>query len=280
MFRWSAYRRLTHGGCLLAGLDPEVENAWVPTANSPDQGQPPSLGRELRGWAIALVLAVPVVVAEWLFLRALPEPWNVLLLSLPWLVGLIVIGVHSKSNIWALLVWLGPFVVLDLVWLAGFRNGLAAAGLVLALVWIGGIMLSERFGKAAYGWVGGAHAWLTALGLPPAKRKAYGELRRALRVSAQERRDRQQLDDLPRTVRAIRNVASRVEILVPPDDRWAEVYAALAAPSAVYADMLEGKRALDYDEANAVSGRGRQLLDELLRDESPTYRFLTYVPLG
>jgi len=49
-------------------IDPLTENEGVPTENLPEEGQAPSLGRELRGWAVALVVAVPLLVAEWLFL--------------------------------------------------------------------------------------------------------------------------------------------------------------------------------------------------------------------
>lgn len=252
----------------------------MPTAKAPEKSQAPSLRRELRAWAIAIALMVPVFAAEWLFLRAVAAPWDVLLLYLPFLVGLVAIGVLSKSNVWVFLVWLGPLVVLQVLWLAGFRNVFVSAGLVLATVWLGGIMLYERFGKAAFDLVGGAHTWLSAIGLPAPKRKAYRDLRRAMLGTSQQRGDQLQLVDLPKTVRAFREYAQRVEALVPPDERWAEVYGAIAGTAAVYADMLEGKWALDYDETNALSERGRQLLDEVLRDESPTYRFLTYVPLA
>lgn len=237
-------------------------------------------GRELREWGKAFVVVAPILVLEWLFLRAVQWPWNVLLLTLPFFLGLVGLGVFSKSNVWTFLVWLGPFAALETAWLAGFHNPLVALGLVLALVWIGGIMFSERFGKAAFSWVGGAHAWLSAIGLPAAKRKAYGELRRAMRVTSEQRRDQLQGNDLPRKVRAFREYAQRVEAQVPPDERWAAACEAIARPSTVYADMLEGKQAIDYDELKALADRGRQLSDELLRDESPTYRFLTYVPFG
>jgi hypothetical protein len=226
------------------------------------------------------VLLVPLVGVAWFVLENVPAPWNLMLATVAMFAPLIAIGLAGKSNMWQLLVWLAPMTILQLVWLAGFRPWFVSVGWILAFVWTGGIMLYERFGNAAFRLVSRAHLWLTALGLPARKRVPYFELQRAWRPTPEEWRDRQQLEDRPRTVRSFRAVAERIDNLVPPDERWAAVYDAIRSSHSIYADMLEGKRPLDYDEARSVVDRGNQLLDGVLRDESPTYRFLTYVPFG
>jgi hypothetical protein len=246
----------------------------------PDGSKSPSLRREVRDWVIAVAAAAPVLVVEWLILRLVDAPWNVYLTLIPFLVGLLVLGVLSKMNIWGFLVWLGPFAAFLLLWFAGIRNPLVSLGLVVTMGWVGGIMLSERLGVAAFRLVSGAHAWLSDLGLPEPKRRAYGELRRAMQVTAQRLRDHWQLEELSGTVRGYRDEALRMRALVPPDERWAEVYEAFATSIDVWADMLEGKRPADFDRATELAVHGRQQLEALLRDESITYRILTYVPFG
>ena len=59
-----------------------------------------------------------------------------------------------------------------------------------------------------------------------------------------------------------------------PDQEWADVIRLCAAPGLQYAEMLEGKRPLDYDAATRAVDTRNRALRKLLRARSPMYRIL------
>jgi hypothetical protein len=235
--------------------------------------------RTIRGWVIPVGLATFWVIAVvWLLPRILSGGWLWAVWTLTALGPLLVLGIASRLNVWTLLVWLGPPAIAWALFSAGVRWVVGDVALVLTFVWAGGMMWSERFGAAAFRAAGFVFMWLVAAGLSAPKREAYRDLRRAMRPTDQEERDQRQLDDVARTVRAFRAQGMRIQALKPPDAQWAEVFNAAAAPSLQYADMLEGKRPTDYDEATRLIERRKVLIQDLLQRESVTHRILTYVP--
>jgi hypothetical protein len=152
------------------------------------------------------------------------------------------------------------------------------SGLVVTVVWAVRPMFFERVSAVVFGSVAGPFKWLTLAGLPARKRAALQSLWDAMRPTDRDRRDQRQLDDAAHTIKGIRDSGLRIQALEPPDDRWVEVFKAAAAASLEYANMLEGKRSLDYEEAKLLVEHRNRLIRELLRHESLPYRILTYTP--
>jgi hypothetical protein len=236
-------------------------------------------GRIIRDWVLpAGMAALWLFIAVWLLPRTVPRPWLPPIWGLMAVGPVLGIGIASRSTVWQLLVWLGPLVIAWAIFWAGVRWIAGNAALVLAFVWVVGLMWSKRFGDAVSPAIDGVFQWLVLAGLPASKRKAYRDLRRAMRPTRQERRDQAQLDDPALTIQAFRDQGMRIRAVEVANGRWSEVREAAAAPALQYADMLEGKQTLDYDVANSLVVRKNELMKDLLRHESLPYRILSYVP--
>jgi hypothetical protein len=243
-----------------------------------DDRRAKSVRTELWSWVKALVISVPIVVALWFVLDQLPSPWVKTVFPVLALAPFLVIGLLSKANVWALVVWLAPLVALEVMFVAGARGSVLVVGSVLAFGWVVGIMFWESFQTAVFRALAGAFQLFVMAGLSRQKRKAYRELRMASLWTDEQMGDARQLDDTARTVRAFREPGRQISALRPPDERWAQVFEAAAASFLRGADMLESGQPVDYAALNQLVQRRQELIHQLLSDESIPYRVLTFVP--
>jgi len=243
-----------------------------------ESGPGPRLAKELRSWVPALIVAVPLVAFLWFILDRVPGPWQTPVFLLLSIVPFVLIGLLSRSTLWVLIVWLSPLVVVHVAFIAYGNSLPLTLAWVFVVIWTGGMMLYESFGNAVFGAASPVFNWLIEAGLNGQKRKAYRAYRQALYRNREQREAAHQLDDIDRTIGAFREMAVRLKRVHAPDQRWAELLEAAVAAPHEYAEMLAGRRPMDYDEANRLAARRQELVHRLLRDESIPYRLLTFVP--
>jgi hypothetical protein len=238
----------------------------------------PRLAKELGSWISALIVAVPVVAVLWFILDRVSGPWQTPVFLLLSIVPFVLVGLLSRSTLWALIVWLAPLVVVNFAFIALGNSPPLTVAWVVVVIWTGGIMLYESFGNAVFRAASPVFNWLIEAGLNREKRKAFRAYRQALYRNREQREAAQQLDDIDRTIGALGETALNLKQVPAPDKRWAELFEAAVAPVHEYAEMLAGHRPMDYDEANRLVARRQEIVHRLLRDESIPYRVLTFVP--
>ena len=237
-------------------------------------GEP--IPRELLSWTLGFAVAAGAVVAMVILMAeldpSLRRALEVLFLVGPW----IAVWVLSRVPLFALFLWTVPAVVIvALVYVSAppliFHGVVCAVGLAAALICVS---------THAYGLVDRPRAalqtWIVARSMRRAARRAYEELRRAARPTSEERRAMEQEIDPVATARAFRASAERVLAVDAPDETWRRVVNAVAQPGLAYAEMLEQRRALDYEVLAELVRRRNEALDTALRQSSWTYGWLTF----
>jgi hypothetical protein len=222
-----------------------------------------------KGW-IGLGLVAAWIVFLALLVPLLAPPWLEIILYVGTIAPFLLIGIASRANIWGLLVWLGPLAVFYALWLAGIEHVLLTMAFGVSLFWAIVGMFFQRISSAVFDSLDGILWRLTILGLRGPKRQAYRDFRKATGI----------WDDSSdhASARSLREIATRIEALTPPDDRWAALYRAFVDHATAWAEMVEGVRKYSSDELTEL-GRARDALNyEVLRDESVTFRFLMFVP--
>jgi hypothetical protein len=236
------------------------------------------LRREVLSWVRGLLLAVPVFIGLWFITGVVHGPWLQPLLTVLAIGPLLGIGWASRSSLWELLVWLAPLlVVLGLGLALPTTVGLAVLTAV-AIVWTAGVMLYSSINARVLGWADHVFIWLVDISLPAPKRSALRAFRSTLKRNLELRQAPEQLEDSARTAKGLRDMGSRFQGIAAPDSRWKEMLESFAIAPLRYADMLEGRERMDYDEVNRLMERRDPLLRQLLRQESWAYRILTWVP--
>jgi len=223
-------------------------------------------------------LAVPYLAAFLVVTRVLPGPWSLVIAYLMVFAPPLIVGILSRSTLWSMIVWLGPAAIALGIAAAGMRIIVVQVALVLTFAWTVGLMFSQRLSDLVMSSFEHPLEWLALAGPSVRWRGAYRDLLTASRRTVLERDAPADFDETARSVWYFREQARRIHALQPPDDAWAEVFNAAAAPARAYADMLEGKRPMDYDEFHRLVVHRNKLLQELLRRESFVLRILMYTP--
>jgi hypothetical protein len=234
--------------------------------------------RELKSWLVASAIAGPATLAFIVVASRLPDDLSVLAVFLISVVPLLAVAYASRTSLWTTLFWIGPFVIAETLVLIGVRARPFWFLPLPAFLWAALLMVSDRASKAVFGSLGGPFQFVTKWGMRARDRRMYGQFRDAVRFSATEESDLRQIEDLDRTAAAARAPALRVQALTPFDERWRDLFTATAAPMFRYAEMLEGKRPMDYDSITALGDRRDKIYLQLLRERSVTYRVFTWVP--
>lgn len=230
---------------------------------------------QLRSWALALLWVGPAVIA-WnvLVVPLLPPGWEVSILIvatfLPWLF----MWTLSGASLLAIGSWLLPTVTaIGIGWvLLPLRPFLFLLLVVAVTLWsISCTAVGWRLYARYNGWVGDR---IASTGLTSTERAAYRRLMALARPDRATRQATGQLDDLPRAISGFRTPSEEMLKITPPDPEWALAIRLTAELGLMYADMLEGKRGVDYD---AVKGAARERdvqLQAVLEARSPLYRLL------
>jgi hypothetical protein len=203
--------------------------------------------RELESWAKALAWSLPLIVVAWIFVfPKLPAPLFHFAPALG-LATFLVIGFLSRSSLWALIVWLLPWSVVTLASIAGAHGTLFAVFTVCAFAYSAVLMMYDW----PYRWVNLATGWLwralAEAGLSRREREVHRRLRRARFLTPDEHRLATQGDDRQSMAQALRAPGDRVLAIDPPDEEWANVLKAIAAPMIELSRAVERGASADYD---------------------------------
>ena len=190
----------------------------------------------------------------------------------------VVIGLIDRGSIGAILSWLMPAMTIVLIAhvsgsYLGFHIALGVTTLVIALTFMW--EPASRIWARYWGWLVGVSV---RAGLSLSERRAYAALMRGILRGPRVRDAAQRLDHRSATARDLRERAEYLHSLEAPDLAWRSVYRRAAEAGLVYADMLEGKRELDFDEAGARVQERDDAMHKLLAARSAPYRWLTYRP--
>jgi hypothetical protein len=235
--------------------------------------------RELRSWLVgalgALPLAALLAVGIYLLPSALQRPVLVVASLSFWLV----IWLVDRVPVFAIATWLVPaLAVIGLGHIAG--SPAVFYGTVVALVVVIGLMSMYDWARRPWArYCSRIQRWLISRTLPQSDRRVHDALMRAMRLDRGVRLIARELDDLPATARAFRDPAERILVTDAPDEEWQAVIRATAEPGLAYADMLEGKRPLDYDLIRELARRRDEAFGRLLNARSRAYGWLTYSAL-
>jgi hypothetical protein len=232
-------------------------------------------GQQLRSWGLALLWAVPAVIA-WnvLVVPWLPPGWDVSILIMATVLPWLFMWALSGASLLAIGSWLLPTATtIGLSWVLLPVRPFMFLLLVLAVVlWsINCTAVGWRVYARYNGWLGD---WVASFGLTSAERLAYRRLMALARPDRATRQAINQLSDLPRTISGFRKPAEEMLQIAPPDPEWASVIRLAAEPGLMYADMLEGKRDVDYDAVQSVARDRDARLQAILEARSPIYRLL------
>jgi hypothetical protein len=222
--------------------------------------------------------AVPIVVAFTIVAPRLPAVWRGPAFVVITMAPFLIIGVLSRSTLWVLIVWLAPLVAVHVAILVGVSGAILSVAWILAVFWVGGMMLSEPFSLAVLRTVDGAFQLLVEAGLGGERRRTYREFRRAVSWTGKQEADVRQLADVERATQVLRETGARIAALHPPNLRWAGMLRAAAKSFVDYAEMLEGTQPLDMEQARALLDRRDKLIQHVLRSDSVPYRILTFIP--
>ena len=236
--------------------------------------------RELRSWLVGALGAIPVAavlaVGIYLLPTALQRPVLVVASLAFWLV----IWIVDRVPVFAIATWLVPALALiGLAHLVGSPT--VFYGTLVAVVVVIGLMSMYDWARRPWArYCSRIQRWLISRTLPQSDRRVHDALLRAMRLDRGVRLIARELDDLPATARAFRQPAERILATDAPDEEWRAVIRATAEPGLAYADMLEGKRPLDYDLVRELARRRDEALARLLNARSRAYGWLTYTLLA
>jgi hypothetical protein len=89
-----------------------------------------------------------------------------------------------------------------------------------------------------------------------------------------------QWNDRQSMASALRAPGERVLTIKPPDEEWAQVLEAIAAPMIELSRAVDRGESADYDALDEASKDASAQFDRLMRRRSLPYRVLTWVPRG
>lgn len=226
----------------------------------------------VRLWPIGLLAAVAGAV------------WLVSTLSIP----LRTLGVASIVGIATATLWfsLGGRVVAVLVWLVPLATATVALLQWPSIITIGvqTAILVLPFLAWAFEPIGRAYSsvsvpiesWLLHHSLSHDDRRTRERLLLAIGGDPQMRGDTRQLDDLRRTLDAMRRHADEILRVEAPDLGWKQAIKEAAAPRILYREMWAGERPLDFDLAEEAIREAERRLRDFLRSRSLGYRILAH----
>lgn len=102
----------------------------------PGRGLARRFAKELRGWVLGAIGAVPIVVAFTIVEPRLPAALQGPAFMVITMAPFLIIGLLSRSTLWVLIVWLAPIVALDVALLVGAGGVVLLIGWILAMFWV------------------------------------------------------------------------------------------------------------------------------------------------
>jgi hypothetical protein len=232
------------------------------------------MGWSLRDVAI-VVIFVAVGIGLVMVITWLPYPLGVLFGAGVLTIGTVVAWLAGGAAVVTVVVWLVPVLTLMLALALWPSRALA---LILTGVIVGPIAawFFRPIERALWWFTERVGRWLLDHSLSRTDRRTLSKLRRAGRGTPKLRTDSRQLDDLPRTLAAMRQHADDILAVDAPDLGWKQVIGDAAAPVILYREMWQGQRSLDFDLAREEVVRSRRALREFLSSRSRLYRVLSH----
>lgn len=230
--------------------------------------------RIVREW-MALAAAAVIGIGIAVLIYQPPWPWGSLVGGAIVAAATVAIWFAWGGAVVGVVVWLIPLLIATaaaLVWPTRVTVLLVTAILVLpAAGWLIGPV-----GRALGWYIDHVGEWLLTYSLSRIDRRTRSELRRAIRGSPELHADARQLADRTLTIAAFKRREEGILAVEAPDLGWERMIRDAAAPVALYREMLEGQRTLDFDLAESEVKRSRLAFRELLRSRSLGYRILIH----